>query len=93
MSYYGAVPLNVSNSFSNDPDQQHQQNNMITAFGQYRIPLAVGDQISLVMFLNSIGGAGNGTLIFDPDNIIDVAGNGSITLSPGGSLSLIRIGD
>ena len=93
MSYYGAVPLNVSNSFSNDPDGQHQQNNMITAFGQYRVPLAVNDQISLVMFLNSIGGSGNGTLILDPDNIIDVAGNGSVTLSPGGSLSLIRIGD
>jgi hypothetical protein len=94
-NYYGAAPLINANSHPNDPDLAHQQSSLVTAFGQYQLPLVEGDQVSLMLYLHVLNGQEPGAdiLVLDPDNIIDFTNPPITTLSPGGSLSLIRIGD
>lgn len=94
VNYYGATPFVIANSLSNDPDPLHASVSLMTAAGQYQLSLQEGDQVSLMLYMHIISGQEPGSCILylDPDNIVDIANN-NITLSSGGTLSLIKIGE
>ena len=89
-NFYRTVPMITSNSKSNDPDTgTHPQESLLSAFGQYVVPLKAGDNVSLQLYFKRAEQPDTGKIFVDSNNI--TLPSDSSFLSAGPTMSIIKI--